>query len=392
MRSSRGRLIWSLVGRASAWRAMVRGVALAVVLVACGPAAPAAKPAAPATVPAAASGAAPAAVATTGTGAAPAASGAPVPVRVALQGSASDAGVYVGIEAGYYRELGLEVEPVLVRAIPDMLPMLISGQVEAAGVGINAGTLNAVGRQAGFKLVADKGSPTPGHGFLAWVVRKDLVDSGRFRTDADLRGLTFAITPPLEATQSMVALQRLLGRLDLRLEDVDLRPLPFGDMPAAYAGGSIDSSFLLEPLVSLGEQRGVLVRWRGLDEIFPNLPLGLIAYATRFADGQPDAARAFMVGYVRSVRAYLDGMDHGRNRDLVVAALTRHTEVKDAAVYERMVPAGLNPDGRVNIEGLAESVETYRAMGALTEAVDLARVVDHQYVDYARERLGPYQP
>jgi NitT/TauT family transport system substrate-binding protein len=296
------------------------------------------------------------------------------------------------MEAGYYRELGLEIEPVMVRALPDMLPMMISGQVEAAGVGINAGTLNAVGRQAGFKLVADKGAPTPGHGFLAWVVRKDLVDSGRFRSDADLRGLTFAITPPLEATQSMVALQRLLGRTNLRLEDLDLRPLPFGDMVAAYAGGSIDSSFLLEPLVSAGEQRGLLVRWRGVDEIFPSLPLGLIAYGTRFTDAQPAAARAFMVGYVRAVRTYLDAMDHGRNRDLVIAALTRHTEVKDPAVYERMVPAGLDPDGRINVEGLAESIEIYRSMGALAEPVDLATGIDHQYVDYARERLGPYQP
>lgn len=376
----------------AAWRARAAaGIMFGLFIAACGPGAPPPAGAPAATAP-------PGPAATRGvpeaspTPAAARPAGAAVTVRVALQGAASDAGVFVGLEAGYYRELGLAVEPVIVRAIPDMLPMLISGQVEAAGVGINAGTLNALGRQAGFKLVADKGSTTPGHGFLAWVVRKDLVDSGRFRQDADLRGLSFAITPPVEATQSMVALQRLLRRLDLRLEDLDLRPLPFGDMPAAYAGGAIDSSFLVEPLVSAGEQSGVLVRWRGVDEIAPNLPLGLIAYSTRFAEGQPDAARAFMVGYVRAVRTYLDAMDHGRGREQVIAALTRHTEVKDAAVYERMVPAGLHPDGRIAVEELAASIETYRAMGALTEAVEVGRIVDHQFVDHARERLGPYQP
>jgi NitT/TauT family transport system substrate-binding protein len=308
-----------------------------------------------------------------------------------LQGSLSDAGTFVGMEAGYYREVGLEIEPVIVRALPDMLPMLFAGQVEAAGVGINGGTLNAVGRQAGFKLVADKGSTTPGHGFVAWVIRKELVDSGRFRNDADLRGLTFGMTPPVEATQSMVALQRLLGRLDLRLDDLDVRPMPFGDMPAALAGGSIESSFLLEPLVAAGEQNGILVRWRGLDEIYPNLPLGLMAYTTRFSEEQPDAARAFMVGYVRAVRLYLDAMDHGRNREQVVAALTRHTEVKNPAVYDRMVPAGLHPDGRIDLDALGGSVEAYRAAGALTEPLDLSTAVDFQFVDYARERLGPYR-
>jgi NitT/TauT family transport system substrate-binding protein len=323
----------------------------------------------------------------------PAASGAaPTKVQVALQGGASDAGVFVGMEAGYYREVGIEVEPVLVRQLPDMLPMLISNQVQAAGLGINGGTLNAAGRQAGFKLVADKGSTTPGHGFLAWVVRKDLVDSGRFRADGDLRGLTFAMTPPLETTQSMVAFQRLLASQNLRLDDVDLKPLPFGDMPAAYAGGAIDSSFLLEPLVSAGERNGLIVRWRGVDEIYPSLPLGLMAYSTRFMENQSEVARAFTVAYVRSVRAYLDAMDHGRNRDMVVAALTRNTDVKDPTVYERMVPAGLDPDGRVAADALAASIDYYRTAGALTEPVDVATAVDNRWVDYAREQLGPYQP
>jgi NitT/TauT family transport system substrate-binding protein len=296
------------------------------------------------------------------------------------------------MESGYYREVGLEVEPITVRVLTDMLPMLFSGQVDAAGVGINAGTLNAAGRQAGFKLVADKGSITPGHGYLAWVVRKSLVESGRFQSDADLRGLTFALTPPLEATQSMVVLQRLLGRLNLRVEDIDLKPLPFGDMAAALAGGAIDSAFLVEPFVAVGEQRGALLRWRGLDEVYPNLPLGLIAYGSRLADSEPAQARAFMVAYVRAVRRYLDAMDHGRNRDAVVGALTRHTDLKDPAVNDQMVSAGLDPDGRVSLDALAGSIEAYRAVGALSEAVDLATLVDQQYVDYARERLGPYQP
>src|SRR5262249_37090639 len=162
-------------------------VVAAVLLTACasGASSPPAKPSAPAQP--AAEAPAPQAPPTS-------TSAAPRTVRVALQGSLSDAGTFVGMEAGYYSEVGLEIEPVIVRALPDMLPMLFAGQVEAAGVGINGGTLNAVGRQAGFKLVADKGSTTPGHGYVAWVVRNDPVHSGRLRTDADLRDLTFALS------------------------------------------------------------------------------------------------------------------------------------------------------------------------------------------------------
>ena len=131
--------------------------------------------------------------------------------------------------------------------------------------------------------------------------------------------------------------------------------------------------------------------WWCVDEVYPNLPLGLMAFTTRFSEERPDAARAFMVGYLRAVRAYLDAMDHGRNREPVVAALTRHTEVKNPAVYDRIVPAGLHPDGRIDLTALADSLEAYRAVGALTEPLDLSTAVDHQFVDYARERLGPYR-
>jgi hypothetical protein len=61
-------------------------------------------------------------------------------------------------------------------------------------------------------------------------------------------------------------------------------------------------------------------------------------------------------------------------------------------VYDRMVPAGLHPDGRIDLEALGASIDAYRTVGALTEATEASSAVDHQYVDYARERLGPYQP
>src|SRR5205814_8624821 len=104
-------------------------VLTAALLVACasGASSPAVKPSAPAE---------PAAAVPTTQGPPASSSVAPRTVRVALQGSLSDAGTFVGMEAGYYREVRIEIEPVIVRALPDMLPTLLAGQVEAAGLGI----------------------------------------------------------------------------------------------------------------------------------------------------------------------------------------------------------------------------------------------------------------
>jgi len=56
------------------------------------------------------------------------------------------------------------------------------------------------------------------------------------------------------------------------------------------------------------------------------------------------------------------------------------------------VPAGLDPDGRLALDTLQDSIEVYRAAGVLSEAIDAASAVDPQYAEFARERLGPYRP
>ena len=52
--------------------------------------------------------------------------------------------------------------------------------------------------------------------------------------------------------------------------------------------------------------------------------------------------------------------------------------------------AGLDPNGRVNVEALRASSAYWRQTG--TQTVDLSgdQLVDSQYVDHAVQRLGPF--
>ena len=66
--------------------------------------------------------------------------------------------------------------------------------------------------------------------------------------------------------------------------------------------------------------------------------------------------------------------------------------MSDPAAYDRMVPTGFNPDGYINVDSIAADQEFFISTGALPQRVDLATVIDQQYVDYAVGRLGRYQP
>ena len=51
-----------------------------------------------------------------------------------------------------------------------------------------------------------------------------------------------------------------------------------------------------------------------------------------------------------------------------------------------------NPDGRVPAETIAAAQDWFFDNGYVPTKVDLSKVIDNQFADYAVAQLGPYQP
>jgi NitT/TauT family transport system substrate-binding protein len=51
----------------------------------------------------------------------------------------------------------------------------------------------------------------------------------------------------------------------------------------------------------------------------------------------------------------------------------------------------MNPDGKVNVESLAEDLQFYKDQKLITGEVRLDQLVDHSFVDAALRALGPYR-
>jgi NitT/TauT family transport system substrate-binding protein len=68
-----------------------------------------------------------------------------------------------------------------------------------------------------------------------------------------------------------------------------------------------------------------------------------------------------------------------------------HTTIKDPAVFERIGPAGINPNGHVEVASIAYDQDWFVRRGVISQPQDLANVIDHQYVEYALQRLGEYR-
>jgi NitT/TauT family transport system substrate-binding protein len=314
---------------------------------------------------------------------------APVHVRVASQFAASDVGHYLAVERGYYQQEGLDVALVNFSDASQMIPSVATDQVEVGGIGANPAMWNAVARGVRLKLVLDKGSVRPGAGYTALVIRKDVYDAGRGRTLADLRGLRIACTPPGRATTVAIPMAVGMERAGASFDDLTIEPLPFPDMAAALANGSVDGAIIIEPFLSRVLRQGSAVRLMGLEEIYPDYPIGQVGFSPGFYANRA-AARGLVRGYIRAVRDYDNALARrtsDADRAQVDEILSRYTHL-DVPTIQEMVPVGLNPNGRFNVEALRHAYRWFWEQGFIPEPVSEAALDDLVGLDLVDEVLA----
>src|SRR5438105_406308 len=216
----------------------------AVVLGACGGAAAPSLPPAPASSPAAkpsaaasaAASAKPAASASAKPAASAAASAKPAgsaaaaggaKVKVGGQGLIGDAALWVGLDKAFFKEQGMDLELVPFTSTADILPSLTSGQVDFSTTAANAAMFNATERDIQIKFVSNMAVASPQTKSAGIGIRKDLLDSGKFKSAADLKGLNIASGGPPGASTIDVAIEKYAVKGGLSHADLKLNFLPF---------------------------------------------------------------------------------------------------------------------------------------------------------------------
>ncbi len=211
------------------------------------------------------------------------------------------------------------------------------------------------------------------------------------RSPADLRGMRVAVSARGATTE--VTLGHWLRPHGLTVDDVDVVELGFGEHASALAGRSIDAAVALEPFITRMVDEGIATVYQRNDELLPGQQLAEVLYGGQFMRDQPEAAQRFMLAYVRALRFYNDAFRLGdaAKRQAVVATLTRHTAVRDPALYDRMVMPGLDPNGRMHVASIRDDQEFWLARGLQQTRINVDDVIDHRYVDAAAQALGPYE-
>ena len=210
-------------------------------------------------------------------------------VRVGAYASISDAGLYIAKDKGYFAEQGINVEIAQVNTGTEMTSQLANGDLDASGGAPGAGLYNAVRQGIELKIVADKGSSLPGHGYFAFVVRKELAD--KIKEPADMRGRLLAVTGYGAGAPSEVTIHKLLESGGVKESEINQVNMQFADIAAALGTGKVDIGVLIEPLVSQVVNKGIAVVWKRVDTVYPDQQYGALMYGPGIMK-RPDVANA----------------------------------------------------------------------------------------------------
>lgn len=310
-------------------------------------------------------------------------------VRVGTTNLTSDIGLYLADKKGYFKDEGLKVELIRFDSGAKMIAPLGSGELDAGAGAASAGLYNAVNRGLKLKIIADKGTNLKDYSYKSLTVRKDLIDSGAFKSLADLKGKKVAVVAKGAADESVI--HQALLKAGLQDSDIELVYLPFPQHITAFTNKAIDAAISSEPGTTTMVRNGVAVRFTGLDSFYPVQQTAMLLGNGRFL-ADKETSEKFIRAYLRGVRDYVatlkDGKIAGPGAKEMIADLSAMTGIKNQELIAAAVPVFINPNGAVDMASLKADLEYFKSKGLVTSDVTVEDVVDPTFVEAAVVKLG----
>jgi NitT/TauT family transport system substrate-binding protein len=314
-------------------------------------------------------------------------------VRVGSTFAQSDAPLFVAIAKGYFNEAGIEVELIPYRNPAAMMAALGSGQIDAGAGPPTDELFNAVRGGVDLKIVATEGTSVPGYGAISLLVRRGLIESGRVKSFADLKGLAFAEAG--QGTDAFLTMSAALRRGSLTYSDVRPGRLPVPDQVLAFARGTIDAATTVEPFATQAIKSDAAIKFSSSDVLAPNSPNALLFYSGNFVRKRQTVASKFMLAYIRALRYYAGALRGGRLAGIhgadVIEILAKYSSVKDPALLRLITPNAVDVNGRLNVPALNENLAAVQQAGLVPPGFTLAPAIDQSFVDAALKVLGTYR-
>lgn len=294
--------------------------------------------------------------------------------------------LYVAAERGFFEKHGLDVQIERVKSGTEIIAFLTEGTTDVGGIAIVASTWNAWSQGMELRIIAPGALEPMENSPTKLLVRKELVDDGTVKDVSDLKGLTMAVAGGPGSGGEYLA-SKGLERGGLTLADVEIVRVGNPDMPAAFENDSIDAGLTGPPYSDQIVANGHAVSIAG--DLTPGVMTVAFVGSSKFVNERPEVAKRFVLALMEAARA-MQGEEYLSPEN--IAAYLAYVNTTEE-VLRTGVPVIYAPNQTISIEGLGDIERVHRENGRVeyTEPLDLSKVVDATFVEFALSVLGEYK-
>ena len=278
----------------------------------------------------------------------------------------------VALDKGYFKDEGINVTGIITSAGGGTsLRNMIAGGVPYGEV--NPGVVVAAIQQgADLRIISDNVLTVAE---FVWAVKPE----SPIKSLADIKGKKIGFTNPRSTSQALA--QMVAQKAGLQPNEVELvRTGGFGEGYAALSTGMIDIAPIPEPLWA--QYKDKLRAIVAASDILPPLSNVVGVTTSNMAAEKGDFIRAVIRARRKAVAFMIEKPDEAG--DIIAKHYNLTPEVARASVRNLVTSRTQGIEywgsGQINTEGLKRMLEVQKSLGALTGEIDLAKIVDTQFL------------
>lgn len=301
----------------------------------------------------------------------------------------SSAPVFIGIEKGFFKEEGLNLDVQWFEAAHPIAVATASNKVDIGATGITASLYNMVTGGQKLSIVADKGREQKGYSSSALLVTSDLWGQGVQKIE-QMKGKRIGITQTGSTYHYMIG--RLLETKGLSLNDVEIVPLgKMGALMAALQSKQVDAVILNEPNISTVVAAGYGKLVSQVGDVIEYQTSGIF-FSPELMKDKVNGVR-FLKGYIKACRYYYDAVltqkdgkvVPGANYDEVINIIAKYTDVPVKDVKTGL--PYIDRDGKLLTKDIQTQIDWYVGHQMLEKPLDAGLVADMTLFEEALKQV-----
>lgn len=251
---------------------------------------------------------------------------------------------FAAVEKGYFKEAGLDVEPLKFAGAQQVMEAMLSGRSDGSANGTGSANLGIgeIAQPGLFKIFCTNPSNAK------YVLEEFLVPKDSpVKSVAELKGKRVASGPGI---QNVTLAKTMLERAGAGV--INVTELPIGQHVAALAAGQIDAVYTLEPTGTVGRlngttrvlEAGVVAHYILGDPMAP-WHGGSASLTTEFIKKNPGVAKKYIAAYKRGIELVrnnpADARQYMKGYTAIEGALTNEVPLASYMLHDEFKPADI---------------------------------------------------